>query len=62
MRQSRSVVRDNGCVVGVDYMLNIDSIRSSAGLDTLMVLSRQWALSKARGAAQNHESKEEAVG
>ncbi len=37
-------------------------LRISAGRDNLIVLSRYLALSEARGAAQNRESKEKAAG
>ncbi len=47
---------NNGCMVGVDHMLNIDSIRSEAGRDRLAALSRVYALSEARGTNQNRKS------
>lgn len=48
-RYSSSIVIQNGFVVGVDHVLNVDSIGRNACGNRLVALSRVWALSEVAG-------------
>jgi hypothetical protein len=52
-------VGQNGFVVGVDHMLNVDSIRRDVSSHSLVTLGMWRVLSQAFGANQNGESKDE---